>query len=186
MNMTVNPRTSSRIQLVLLVTMAVVSLAGASLLFQAARGGALWGTTNNGTFVTPPVTVADLNLRDEPGVAWTTTGGTWWLWVVPQGPCESSCQHALHQLRQLHILLNRDAGRVRRALVRGTPAPSADLELAELYPQLAFLSADVAGLAEGIYVIDPLGNLVLHYPMQDAGKPVLDDLKRLLKVSQIG
>jgi hypothetical protein len=186
--MTEKTRTSSRIQLVLLVTMAVISLGGASLLFQAAQGGALWGTTNNGTFVTPPLTVADLNVSDEPGSV-MTEGGTWWLWVVPQGPCESACREALHQLRQLHILLHRDAGRVRRGLVRDSEAAidaATDVELTELYPQLAFLSANSAGLAEGIYVIDPIGNLVLHYPLQDAGKPVLEDLKRLLKVSKIG
>ena len=35
-------------------------------------------------------------------------------------------------------------------------------------------------------VVDPLGNLVMHYPLEAAGKPVLEDLQRLLKVSQIG
>jgi hypothetical protein len=175
---------SSRIQLMLLVGMAVLSLVGAYLLFQAARGGAVWGTTNNGTFVDPPLTVAELRLRDEPG-ALVTGDGTWWLWVVPDGPCEAACLGALHQLRQLHVLLHRDANRVRRALViEDTDAVSPDL--VQEYPQLAFLSGKVDALERGIYVIDPIGNLVLHYPLEDAGRPVLDDLKRLLKVSQIG
>ncbi|MCZ6712295.1 MAG: hypothetical protein O7B25_18175 [Gammaproteobacteria bacterium] len=42
------------------------------------------------------------------------------------------------------------------------------------------------GWLPGAYVVDPLGNLVLWYPLADAGEPVLDDLKVLLKVSQIG
>jgi hypothetical protein len=179
----VNQRTSSRSQFLLLVAIAVVSIGGAYLLFTAARGGALWGTTNNGTFVTPPMTIADLGIRDEHGTP-MITGGTWWLWVVPKGPCETACQDALHQLRQLHVLLHRDAGRVRRALI--SEAGGADAALSELYPQLEFLSGDIADLAQGIYVVDPIGNLVLHYPLEDAGKPVLEDLKRLLRVSQIG
>jgi hypothetical protein len=178
-------RRSSRIQLLLLVGMSVLSIGGAYLLFQAAeQGGALWGTTNKGTFVEPPLTVADLGVRDGSG-ALQTGDGTWWLWVVPQGPCEADCLHALHQLRQLHILLHRDANRVHRGLLVADPA-TVNPDLAQEYPQLAFLSGKVDALARGIYVIDPIGNLVLHYPLEDAGRPVLDDLKRLLRVSRIG
>jgi hypothetical protein len=87
------------------------------------------------------------------------------------------------QVLQLHALLNKDAVRVRRAIVAETPV---DAKLAQDYPRLAVLSGSLRGLATGIYVVDPLGNLVFHYPLADAGEPVLDDLKRLLKVSQIG
>jgi hypothetical protein len=174
-------RTSSRVQLVLLFSMAVISLGGAWLLFEVSRGGSVWGTTNKGTFVDPPLTAAQLNVRDHTG-AMGVTEGTWWLWVVPQGPCEAECRDTLHQLRQLHVLLNRDAGRVRRGLMSDTA--TVDAELAELYPQLVFLSGKP--LARGVYVVDPIGNVVLHYPMRDSERMVLDDLKRLLKVSQIG
>lgn len=168
----------------LLVGMTVLSIGGAYLLYQTAQGGAVWGTTNKGRFVDPPLTVAELSLRDEAG-ALLTGDGTWWLWVVPQGPCEGACLEALHQLRQLHVLLHRDAGRVRRALVADVVGIGS-AQLAQEYPHLAFLSGKVDALERGIYVIDPIGNLVLHYPLEDAGRPVLDDLKRLLKVSQIG
>ncbi|MFU8813746.1 MAG: hypothetical protein ACNA7W_00255 [Pseudomonadales bacterium] len=182
--MTAQPqRTSSRIQLLLLFSMAVVSLGGAWLLFQSAQGGSVWGTTNKGTFVDPPLTAAELQIRDSAGHL-SVTDGTWWLWVVPQGPCEAACQEALHQMRQLHVLLNRDAKRVRRALMSQTV--TADPHLEALYPQLAFLSGNVQALAHGVYIVDPIGNLVLHYPLHGSERMVLDDLKRLLKVSQIG
>jgi hypothetical protein len=54
------------------------------------------------------------------------------------------------------------------------------------YPGLRLLSGSGSPLAAGIYIVDPLGNLVLHYPVDASGKSVLTDLKRLLKVSQIG
>ncbi|MEC7251173.1 MAG: hypothetical protein VXW10_08035, partial [Pseudomonadota bacterium] len=38
----------------------------------------------------------------------------------------------------------------------------------------------------GIYIIDPLGNLVFYYATETPPKDILQDLKRLLKVSQIG
>jgi hypothetical protein len=180
---------SNRTQLLLLLGITVISVLGASLLFQSARSGGVWGTTNKGTFVQPPVVVADLRIRDEPGSLLTGTGN-WWVWVVPQGECVEDCRHALHQLRQLHVLLHRDAGRVRRALVEegagGAEAELRHADLIQLYPELALLSGEVTTLARGIYIVDPIGNLVLHYRMEDAGKPVLEDLKRLLKVSQIG
>ncbi|MFW6093251.1 MAG: hypothetical protein ACODAC_04700, partial [Pseudomonadota bacterium] len=144
---------------------------------------ATWRTTNEGTLLDPPLSMADLEIRDEAGRA-LSRGRTWWLWVVPAGPCDAPCREALHQLRQLHALLNRDASRVRRALVAEVRPSNADL--AREYPKLSFLSGSLAPLERGIYVVDPLGNVILHYPMEDAGEPVLDDLEHLLRVSQIG
>ncbi len=170
-----------RLQLALILTIVVATLGGAWLLYQQARDGGLWSTTNRGTFVQPPVTAAELNVRSA-GVP--IEGGVWWLWVVPEGSCSDGCREALHQLRQLHVLLNRDAPRVRRGLLTAGGELPAGLQAQ--YPRLAALSGNLERLAPGIYVVDPIGNLVLHYPMSDAGEPVLDDLKRLLKVSQIG
>jgi cytochrome oxidase Cu insertion factor (SCO1/SenC/PrrC family) len=173
----------ARTQLIVIVLIAVASLGGSFLVFQSARESGVWGTTNHGTFVTPPLHIHDVNLRDTAGQH-VTEAVTWWLWVVTGEACDEDCQRALHQLRQLHVLLNRDAGRVQRALV--TSAGARDERIAAGYPRLEFLSAEVSRMATGIYIVDPLGNLVLYYPMSEAGKPVLEDLKRLLRVSQIG
>lgn len=181
------PEKSPRTQLVLIFAIALASLAGAYLLFYLAAGGAPWATTNHGSFVEPPLTVADAGVRTRAGAAFETEG-LWWLWVVPAGPCDMACEEALHQLRQLHVLLNRDAARVRRALLTGgvNTAGQQTRSLVERYPRLEVLSGNLEVLEKGIYVVDPIGNLVFHYPLQDAGEPVLDDLERLLKVSQIG
>ena len=37
-----------------------------------------------------------------------------------------------------------------------------------------------------IYVVDPLGNLILSYAAAAPDKALLDDLKRLLRLSHIG
>jgi len=178
----------NRVQLVAIVAVALISLGGSYALFYAARSGDLWGTTNRGAFVSPPVTVMELDIRDVDGQP-LAEGETWWLWVVSDGPCDPACDAALHQLRQLHVLLNKDASRVRRALVRadgeGVQA-SLDEALRTNYPQLQLLTGDLTRVAPGVYIVDPIGNLVFHYDIVDAGKPVLEDLKKLLKVSQIG
>ena len=171
-----------RKQLIGMFAIALVTLGGAYALFYAAREGGVWSTTNHGTFVDPPITVAELGLADGSGAA-LREGGTWWLWVVARGPCEGDCAAALVQLRALHVLLNKDAGRVQRALVTGIGAVPADVAD---QPGLVLLTGALDRLEDGIYLVDPIGNLVLRYPYVDAGKPVLEDLKRLLKLSQIG
>ena len=81
------------------------------------------------------------------------------------------------------MLLNRDAPRGRRALVSGGHQELQAYQ--DLYPGLAHLV--VAGpLRNGVFIVDPIGNLVLWNPFADAGEPVLEDLRRLLKLSQIG
>jgi hypothetical protein len=128
------------------------------------------------------MTVGELALKGSDGQL-LTEGGTWWLWVVSPGDCLGECATAVHQLRQLHILLNKDSDRVQRGLV--TEPGVAPSLLAE-YPGAQHLTGELTALREGIYIVDPIGNLVLYYPLSDAGKPVLSDLKKLLKLSQIG
>lgn len=171
-----------RRQLVGMFAIALATLGGSYALFYVAREGGVWGTTNNGSFVVPPQTVAELALQDAFGRP-LTEGQTWWLWIVAPDDCAAACEQAVHQLRQLHVLLHKDAERVRRGLLTRTGwAP----RVLDDYPQLMHLTGALDTLDEGIYIVDPIGNLVLYYPLTDAGKPVLEDLKRLLKLSQIG
>ena len=161
---------------------AFLTLGGSYLLFYNAQDGGVWGTTNKGAFVDPPLALMDLGLIDSGGQP-VTEGITWWLLLVAPEGCIDACADASHQLRQLHVLLNKDADRLQRGLVtRQGVVP----EVLEDYPGMAHLTSESTALAEGIYIVDPIGNLVLFYPLEDAGKPVLTDLKKLLKLSQIG
>ncbi|MNT98715.1 hypothetical protein D3C72_2413630 [compost metagenome] len=48
--------------------------------------------------------------------------------------------------------------------------------------------AESAGKVEGaqLWIVDPHGNLVLRYDSRSQGKAILNDLRHLLKISQIG
>jgi cytochrome oxidase Cu insertion factor (SCO1/SenC/PrrC family) len=173
----------NRRQLLAMFAIALLTLGGAYVLFYLARDAGVWGTTNQGAFVQPPLRVAELGLVSESGDL-LAPDGSWWLWTVAPNGCSVTCETAVHQLRQLHVLLNKDAQRVRRALITGSGAePSAVLSR---FPKLAHFFDPGGALEEGVYIVDPIGNLVLFYRLSQAGKPVLDDLKRLLKLSQIG
>jgi len=41
-------------------------------------------------------------------------------------------------------------------------------------------------IGEGVWVVDPNGNLVLRYNLAQPPEDLLKDLRRLLKVSRIG
>lgn len=173
----------NRIMLVAIFAIAMTSLALSYFLFFSARDGGVWATTNEGDWVRPALSVADLPLQSSSGET-VAPRPFWDLWVVSGGACDAACDQAVHEMRQLHVLLNKEADRVRRALVADDAASAT---LREPFPNLArWRLTERSALTPGIYVVDPIGNLVFRYPLTSPGKPVLKDLKRLLKVSQIG
>lgn len=83
---------------------------------------------------------------------------------IPERCCQAECEVQLNKLHAVHDALGRDAGRV-RVVVEGT---------------------DLVVLEPGVWVVDPLGNLLLYYPLEQPGTDLLEDLRRLLKVSSLG
>tara|TARA_A100001015_G_scaffold26700_1_gene29873 strand:+ start:1275 stop:1790 length:516 start_codon:yes stop_codon:yes gene_type:complete len=170
---------SGRLQLIAIVLISVLSLGGSYLMFFVAKGGSGWGTTNNGEFVIPAMNVTDFG--------WQPTDATekvkpqmWWLWVRAE-QCREVCAEALKNLRATHILMNREMERVQRALTTELAAA-----MPANQPNLVSIAWAAGMPGEGIYIIDPLGNLVFRYAITTDPELVLKDLKRLLKVSQIG
>jgi len=176
----------SRLTVIALFIIALAPIAGSYLLYYAVRDSGPWGTTNAGQLLAPGTTAQGLSVS-EPEPA-PTLERRWWLVIVADGDCDGACAEASNKLRALQILLKEDAERLRRGLLVREPMSGgrgwAALHVAD--PGLARLEGSFEGMTTGIYVIDPRGNVVLHYPVEQAGKPVLDDVKKLMKVSQIG
>ena len=167
----------ARRQLIVILLISSVSLFGSYGLFWIAKAGVGWGTTNNGEFVSPPLTTAEIGWRAEDNIE-LLQDNLWWLWLKTD-QCARTCQTAMENLKATHILLNRDAERLRIGV---TTAGGAEAETV----QLLKVAVQKNDLVDGIYIIDPLGNFVFFYPMDTLPKEILADLKRLLKVSQIG
>jgi len=119
----------------------------------------------------------------------------WQLLVTAPQECAEDCQKLVYLVRQIQIGLGREAGRATHALANAQPlAEDYDAKLRREYPQLGRYPLDVQQYektTEGIsgpqlWIVDPHGNLVLRYDATVKGKALLDDMRLLLKLSNIG
>lgn len=140
-------------------------------------------TTNEGDLITPPVHASELGIESQIGE---------WTLVMPVGnSCESACMERLYLARQVNVALGKEAPRVHRLLISTSPTLNLDAITAE-YPDLAIANAEMTtiearlGLEGQIFLMDPLGNIFMVYSQEKAGKPMLKDIKHLLKISNIG
>jgi len=151
---------------------------GTAVAMQASTGAPLPGTS--------PAPLAAPTLR-----------GKWFLVMADGAECDARCEHKLWQLRQLRTMQGKEMERVERVwLVDDRAEPSARLH--EPYagtwvvrlPDPALLAAlplPKGGDRRGhIWLVDPLGNLMMRYPPDADATRIRKDMTRLLKYSRIG
>ncbi|AZD05533.1 hypothetical protein C4K26_0092 [Pseudomonas chlororaphis] len=119
----------------------------------------------------------------------------WQILVTAPRDCAVDCQQLVYLARQIQISLGRDASRASHALAAAQPL-DADYQakLQREYPQLQRYPLDLPTFTKGasdqgaplLWIIDPHGNLVLRYDARVKGKDLLNDLRHLLKLSNIG
>ncbi|MGR6652235.1 hypothetical protein [Pseudomonas mosselii] len=118
----------------------------------------------------------------------------WQLLVSAPEACAEECRQLVYLARQIQVGLGRDASRASHALAAAQPL-AADYQalLGREYPQLRRYPLDVQRYVQKVgevgpqlWIVDPHGNLVLRYDAKVNGKHVLDDLRHLLKLSNIG
>ncbi len=121
--------------------------------------------------------------------------GKWVMVHVGAPRCDAACAQQLYLMRQTRIAQGKEQSRVERLWVlTGAGAPAATL--LQEHPGLhvwrpenvAFVAQfpAVRDRTEHIYLVDPLGNLMLRFPARVDAKRMMKDLKLLLKASQIG
>ncbi|MBD9600389.1 MULTISPECIES: hypothetical protein [unclassified Pseudomonas] len=119
----------------------------------------------------------------------------WQILVTAPKDCSVDCQQLVYLARQIQIGLGRDAGRASHALAVAQPLSSEyDAKLTREYPQLQRYPLSLTDFHKTagdqavpqLWIIDPHGNLVLRYDPTVKGKDLLNDLRHLLKLSNIG
>ena len=124
-----------------------------------------------------------------------TLQGKWLMVHVGPARCDAACIQQLYLMRQLRITQGKEQSRIERVWVV-TDNGSPDAALLQAHSGLlawrpaddAFVAQFPAMLSRGehVYLVDPLGNLMLRFPAQPDAKRMMKDLKLLLKASQIG
>ena len=165
----------------MLVALPLLVVFGVYSLIWLAGRDTLFETTNRGEFVDPPVLARELGLRDGSGAP-VDGSGTWWVWLVTPD-CGAACERLLAEIEDLGQRLREDGGRVRHALVTGQ-APESPSPPYHHLGTPRFLSGGGKTLAEGIYLVDPVGNVVLKYSLDMGTGSIMEDLARLLEVAE--
>ena len=193
----------SRRKLLLLAAISVLPLIVAYVLYYG--GWRPTSTGNHGELVQPahPVGDAEFVSVDGPPYRLSALRGRWVLITFSPRQCEVACQGNLYKMQQVRLTQGRDAPRVERLLIL-TDAPAATLrDIALRYPGLLAVSAVPATLQklarefEGgqelkiedtgrVYLIDPIGNLVMRYAPDADPTGMRKDLARMLRLSQVG
>jgi cytochrome oxidase Cu insertion factor (SCO1/SenC/PrrC family) len=131
----------------------------------------------------------------------------WQLLYLGAPECDALCVDRLYFLRQLHTRLGREADRVERVYVQVAampgPLPEATASiLAEQHPDMKQLHAESSSLQQVlaptvpagedaignhyIYVVDPVGNVMLYFTPDNTPEEILSDLDKLLDQSSLG
>ena len=160
-------------------------------------------TSNHGTLVTPPQPIPPMQLDTLDAAGFDTAGlaGNWTLLTVADSNCDRDCETNLYHLRQIRLAMGEERQRILRLLVlndaeatdalreriapfEGTvivtgPAPARD-RLLEILNE-----GSGSGTTNRVFLIDPLGNLMMAYPPVPPANDVLKDLERVLEVVQL-
>jgi len=149
-------------------------------------------SANYGTLLpTVPIEGVEGTRPDGSPFRLTELRGRWVLVAHGGGDCDAVCQRRLYATRQARTMQGKEQERIVRVLlVEGGAMPPEGL-LAQ-HPGLVVVRVADAVAAtfpsgtKSLYLVDPLGNLVLSYPDDPDIKGIARDLTRLLKASRIG
>ncbi len=122
-----------------------------------------------------------------------------WSVVYVSGECEKNCLDKLHDMRQLHASLYKDSDRAQRVLVTTTQDVT---HIKHDYPDLIVINQPVSNvtkfseqfqvsgedftISNRLYLVDPLGHLMMSYQSKVPLADVRKDITRLLRYSWAG
>jgi len=189
----VTPRTRNRLTLAGIAAVAVAPVLGSYLLFW------LWAPdrfTNYGTLVEArPLPKVELAAAGGEAFAFEQLKGRWVFVTTDAGTCEAACEHKLWKMRQVRQAQGKELGRIERVFLL-EDGRSPDEHIREEYKGTWFVRAKTGSLPamlpapqsarKHIYLIDPLGNLMLRFPEDADPKLMIKDVTRLLKYSRVG
>lgn len=119
----------------------------------------------------------------------TELRGKWVLVSFDTGACDAYCERKLYIMRQVRRAQGKEMDRIERLwVVTDAGKPRADALAASEGTRISRNeNFDFPGdVPDHIYVVDPLGNLMMRFPRDPDPSRVIKDLQRLLKYSGFG
>jgi len=156
------------------------------------------GGKSFGQLVTPPIvlnipTFSAKEGKDFSAEQWTKI---WNIVMINQTNCDEACEKNVDKLDRVQRSLHKDKDRVQLILILKNNVDIARAQqLENQFPNLILLTAQddaqqafidqFANVApEGsVYLVDPLKNLMMHYPSDVEPKALRSDVRKLLKNS---
>ncbi len=158
------------------------------------------GRTNYGALIDPrqhPMPNLAATTLDGKPAGLEAYKGKWILLKVGPGQCDDACRKQLFAMRQLRLMQGKEMERIERVWLI-TDATPLDTVLMREYDGTRMLRVAQAPLTRWLpvepgddasthlYMIDPLGNLMMRFPKDADPAKVKNDIGKLLKASAIG
>ncbi|MCU6500953.1 redoxin domain-containing protein [Rugamonas sp. A1-17] len=195
-----------RWKLLLVLAVCAAPLVGSYLTYYVIKPKG--GVTNYGALIDPrdhPIPAMASTTLDGKPATLENYKGKWIMLKVGPSDCRQDCQDQLFAMRQLRTMQGKEMERIERVwlitddqpldtlLMRvndGTRMLRAPAAVVEKWLPLEQAAGDRA--ADHVYLIDPLGNLMMRFPKgavssdTEKVKKVHKDISKLLKASAIG
>jgi len=128
----------------------------------------------------------------------------WTLVMVNTSACDADCRERVHYLRQMHVRLNREMPRVQRYYLHAGSSPMAADDRSfflEEFPGMVIAMGQrdliQRNLLDGgveinlgddnyIFVVDPVGNVMMYYDSSHSTQDIMTDVQRMLQNSSLG
>lgn len=155
---------------------------------------------SNGELIIPIVDIHTLGMTGANDVELSEEELTphWRMLYFVGSSCDSSCQTSLYNMRQINIGIGKYQDRVNHGIVHLAEPDEAFVELIEkehkaaghIYTTVDKISSITKlesnpSKLESIYLVDPLGNIMMHFPKNLEPKLINKDMSKLLKVSRL-
>lgn len=188
----------SRMRLVLLALLFFGPMVCAWLFVRYGSGFVELEADSYGELVQPVITLEEFELTTQQ-VGLGDFQGIWTLLYPLTGSCDQPCEKLIHDTRQVRTALAKDMTKLQRVVLWQTTQDQVSLPLDDpaRHPALNLYSGTAEQLAPlwsqlppdvetALYLIDPMGNVMMRYPLSFEGKPLLKEIGFLIKNSVLG
>jgi hypothetical protein len=191
------PRRSGHRQLLLVLAVCAAPLLASYFTYYVVKPQS---RSNYGTLIDPrshPLPALGSTGLDGAPLSLDAFRGKWLMLQIDSADCRQACQEKLRNMRQLRLAQGKDMDRIERVWLVTDTQPLATSLMRDV-DGTRLLRADPAALAgwlpaepgatvaDHLYLIDPLGNLMMRFPQHADPNRIKKDLARLLKASRIG